>query len=172
MPFDGKNEIRFGYDPEAVEAFRQTACEAIVALDALAALFDGGRHWIRNKERDEKGRFCLRGGVHHIGTTEHPSSRIGYYLKAAIRELVGRSMTIPAFNDSAPDFGSIAYVICRARELAIADADGKPHDGTGNALVIAAVPSASGNGVNRARPVGTQPSRRLVRAFGFWFLNL
>jgi hypothetical protein len=37
----------------------------------------------------------------------------------------GPSMTIPAYNASAPGFASIAYVISRARELAVVDADGQ-----------------------------------------------
>jgi hypothetical protein len=129
MPFDGesktdKREVRFGYDPEAAEqAFRKSARDTIAALDHLAPLFDGGRHWIRNKDRDENGSFCPRGDVTHIAG-EHPGRHADYYLKVAIRGLVGRSMTIPAFNDSALNFASIAYVISRARELAVAVADG------------------------------------------------
>jgi len=133
MPFDGKSKVRFDhdhdydydYDPDArAQAFptaRGSACETIAALDHLAALFDGGRRWLRNKECDEKGRFCLRGGIAHIAAGDY----VGYYLRVAIRELAGPSMTIPAYNDSAPSFASIAYVISRARELAVADADGQ-----------------------------------------------
>ena len=69
------------------------------------------------------GSFCLRGGVTRIAG-EHPGRHADYYLKVAIRGLVGRSITIPAFNDSAPNFASIADVISRARELAAAVADG------------------------------------------------
>jgi hypothetical protein len=121
MPFDGKSKVRFDHDADAVaQALRGSTRKTIAALDHLAALFDGGKHWIRNKECDERGRFCLRGGIAHIGANDY----VGYYLKAAIRELAGRSVTIPAYNDSAPSFASIAYVISRARELAAADADG------------------------------------------------
>jgi hypothetical protein len=70
MPFDGKSNVRFDHDPDArvqaFQTFRGSAREAIAALDHLAALFDGGRRWLRNKECDEKGRFCLRGGIAHI----------------------------------------------------------------------------------------------------------
>jgi hypothetical protein len=125
MPFDGTSNVSFDRDPDArsqaVQAFRGAAHETITALDHLAALFDGGRRWLRNKECDEKGRFCLRGGIAHIGAGDY----VGYYLRVAIRELAGPSMTIPAYNDSAPSFASIAYVISRARELAVADADGQ-----------------------------------------------
>ena len=34
-------------------------------------------------------------------------------------------MSIPAYNDHAPNFTAIAYVISRARELASADAEGQ-----------------------------------------------
>jgi hypothetical protein len=125
MPFDGESKVRFDHDPDAgAQAFqtvRGSARETIAALDHLAALFDGGRRWLRNKECDEKGRFCLRGGIAHIAAGDY----VGYYLRVAIRELAGPSMTIPAYNDSAPSFASIAYVISRARELAVADADGQ-----------------------------------------------
>jgi hypothetical protein len=121
MPFDGKSRVRFDHDPDAVkQAFRESAGETIAALDHLAALFDGGRRWLRNKECDEKGRYCLRGGIAHIAAGDC----VGYYLKAAIRELAGRPMSIPAYNDHAPNFAAIAYVISRARELASAGAEG------------------------------------------------
>jgi hypothetical protein len=122
MPFDGKSSVRFDHDADVVKrALRESAHETIAGLDHLAALFDGGRCWLRNKEFDEKGRFCLRGGIAHIAAGDY----VGYYLRVAIRELAGPSMTIPAYNDSAPSFASIAYVISRARELAVADADGQ-----------------------------------------------
>ncbi len=122
MPFDGKSRVRFDPDPDAVKrAFRESAGETIAALDELAALFDGGRRWLRNKECDEKGRFCLRGGIAHIAAGDC----VGYYLRVAIREFAGRSMSIPAYNDHAPNFAAIAYVITRARELACADAEGQ-----------------------------------------------
>jgi hypothetical protein len=127
MPFDGKSKVRFDHDhdpdarAQAFQTSRGSARETIAALDHLAALFDGGRRWLRNKECDEKGRFCLRGGIAHIAAGDY----VGYYLRVAIRELAGPSMTIPAYNDSAPSFASIAYVISRARELAVADADGQ-----------------------------------------------
>jgi hypothetical protein len=115
MPFDGKSSVRLDQDPDAVKrAFKESAGETIAALDHLAALFDDGRRWLRNKECDEKGRFCLRGGIAHIAAGDC----VGYYLRAAIRELAGRSMSIPAYNDHAPNFAAIAYVISRARELA------------------------------------------------------
>ena len=120
MPFDGKSGVRFDHDPDAVKrAFRESAGETIAALDHLAELFDGGKRWLRNKECDEKGRFCLRGGIAHIAAGDC----VGYYLRAAIREFAGRSMSIPAYNDHAPNFAAIAYVISRARELASADAE-------------------------------------------------
>jgi hypothetical protein len=124
MPFDGKSRLRFDddHDPDAVKrAFRDSAGETIAALDHLAALFDGGRCWLRNQDCDEKGRFCLRGGIAHIAAGDC----VGYYLRAAIREFAGRSMSIPAYNDHAPSFTAIAYVISRARELASADAEGQ-----------------------------------------------
>jgi hypothetical protein len=121
MPFDGKSKVRVDHDPDAVaQALRESARETVAALDHLAALFDGGRRWIRNKECDEKGRFCLRGGIAHIAAGDC----VGYYLRAAIREFAGHSMSIPAYNDHAPNFAAIAYVISRARELASADAEG------------------------------------------------
>src|SRR3984885_5541932 len=122
MPFDGKSSVRFDHDADVVKrALRGSAYETIAGLDHLAALFDGGRCWLRDKESDEKGRFCLRGGIAHIAAGDC----VGYYLRVAIREFAGPSMTIPAYNDSAPSFASIAYVISRARELAVADADGQ-----------------------------------------------
>jgi hypothetical protein len=118
MPFDGKRKVSVGHDTDALAwALSGSAGETITALDQLAALFDGGRRWIRNKECDQKGRFCLRGGVAHIAAGDY----VSYYLRAAIRELAGPSMTIPAYNDSAPSFASIAYVISRAREMAEVD---------------------------------------------------
>jgi hypothetical protein len=122
MPFDGKSRVRFDHDPDAVKrAFRESAGETIAALDHLAELFDGGKRWLRNQDCDEKGRFCLRGGIAHIAAGDC----VGYYLRAAIREFAGRSMSIPAYNDHAPNFTAIAYVISRARELASADAEGQ-----------------------------------------------
>ena len=98
MPFDGKSGVRFDHDPDAVKrAFRESAGETIAALDHLAALFDGGKRWLRNQECDEKGRFCLRGGIAHIAAGDC----VGYYLRVAIREFAGRSMSIPAYNDHA-----------------------------------------------------------------------
>jgi hypothetical protein len=120
MPFDGKSSVRFDHDADVVKrAFRESAHETIAGLDHLAALFDGGRCWLRNKEFDEKGRFCLRGGIAHIAAGDC----VGNYLRVAIREFAGRSMSIPAYNDHAPNFAAIAYVISRARELASADAE-------------------------------------------------
>ncbi len=122
MPFDGKSRVRFDHDPDAVKrAFRESAGETIAALDHLAELFDGGKRWLRNQDCDEKGRFCLRGGIAHIAAGDC----VGYYLRAAIREFAGRSMSIPASNDHAPNFAAIAYVISRARELASAEAEGQ-----------------------------------------------
>jgi hypothetical protein len=106
MPFDGKNKVRFDHDhdpdarAQAFQTSRGSARETIAALDHLAALFDGGRRWLRNKECDEKGRFCLCGGIAHIAAGDY----VGYYLRVAIRELAGPSMTIPAYNDSRPEF--------------------------------------------------------------------
>ncbi len=118
MPFDGRSRIGFDQSSDTVrQALRDSAGETIAALDHLAELFDGGRHWLRNKECDEKGRFCLRGGIAHIGAGDC----VRYYLKIAIRELAGPSVTIPAYNDSAPSFTYIDYVISRARELAAAE---------------------------------------------------
>ena len=78
MPFDGESKVRFDHDPDAgaraFQTFRGSARETIVALDDLAALFDGGKRWLRNKECDEKGRFCLRGGIAHIAAGDY----IGY----------------------------------------------------------------------------------------------
>ena len=37
-------------------------------------------------------------------------------------------MTIPVFNDSAPNFASIAYVISRARELTASDGTVHAHE--------------------------------------------
>jgi hypothetical protein len=120
MPFDGKSSVRFDRDANAVKwALRESAGETIAALDHLAELFDGGKRWLRNKECDDKGRFCLRGGIAYIAAGDC----VGYYLKVAIREFAGRSMSIPAYNDHAPNFAAIAYVISRARELACADAE-------------------------------------------------
>jgi hypothetical protein len=117
MPFDGR---RFDHDPDAGEqSVRNPTRETVAALDHLLALFDGGRRWIRNKECDGRGRFCLRGGIAHIAAGDY----VGHYLKVAIRELAGPSMTIPAYNDNAPGFASISYVINRARELAAAELD-------------------------------------------------
>src|SRR6195952_3290355 len=117
MPFEGRSKGSVDHEPDAVaRALRESARETIAALDHLAALFDGGRRWIRNKECDGKGRFCLRGGIAHVAAGVLPR----HYLKLAIRELAGPSMTIPAYNDNAPSFASIAYVIDRARELAAA----------------------------------------------------
>ena len=119
MPFDGRSKVDIGDPGAAAPALKPGADETIVALDHLAELFDGGKRWIRNKECDGKGRFCLRGGTAHIAAGDY----VRYYLKLAIRELAGPSMTIPAYNDSAPSFASIAYVISRARELAATQAD-------------------------------------------------
>jgi hypothetical protein len=120
MPFDGKSKVRVDHDPDAVaQALRESAHETVAALDQLAALFEGGKRWIRKKECDEKGRFCLRGGMAHIAAGDY----VRYYLKLAVRELAGPSMTIPAYNDNALSFACIAYVISRARELAAAEAD-------------------------------------------------
>jgi hypothetical protein len=120
MPFDGESDVRSAHDPDAVKrAFRESAGETIAALDHLAELFAGGRRWLRNKECDEKGRFCLRGGIAHIAAGDC----VGYYLRIAISEFAGRSMSIPAYNDRAPNFAAIAYVISRARDLANADAE-------------------------------------------------
>jgi hypothetical protein len=75
MPFDGKSKVRFDHDhdpdarAQAFQTSRGSARETIAALDHLAALFDGGRRWLRNKECDEKGRFCLRGGIAHIAAS-------------------------------------------------------------------------------------------------------
>jgi hypothetical protein len=119
MPFDGKSKVWVDNDPDAVApALRGSARETVAALDQLAALFEGGKRWIRKKECDGKGRFCLRGGIAHIAAGDY----VRYYLKLAIRELAGPAMTIPAYNDNAPSFASIAYVISRARELASAEA--------------------------------------------------
>jgi hypothetical protein len=120
MPFDGRSKVRVDHDQDAVaRALRQSAPETVAALDQLATLFEGGKRWIRKKECDEKGRFCLRGGMAHIAAGDY----VRYYLKLAIRELAGPSMTIPVYNDNAPSFASISYVISRARELAAAEAD-------------------------------------------------
>jgi hypothetical protein len=120
MPFDGKGSVRFDHNPDLVKrALKESAHETIAALDHLAVLFDGGRRWRRNKECDDKGRFCLRGGMAHIAAGDC----VGYYLRVAIREFAGRSMSIPAYNDHAPSFAAITYVISRARELASADAE-------------------------------------------------
>jgi hypothetical protein len=120
MPFDGRSKIGVDHDSDAVaKALRESAPETVAALDQLAALFEGGRRWIRKKECDGKGRFCLRGGIAHIAAGDN----VRYYLRLAIRELAGPSMTIPAYNDNAPSFASIAYVISRARELAEVGAD-------------------------------------------------
>jgi hypothetical protein len=122
MPFDGRSKVSVG-DPDAVaQALSESARETIAALDQLAALFEGGKRWIRKKEFDGKGGFCLRGGTAHIAAGDY----VRYYLKLAIRELAGPSMTIPTYNDNAPSFASIAYVISRARELAAAEADRQP----------------------------------------------
>jgi hypothetical protein len=118
MPFDGRSKITVDHDlGAAAPAVRGSAHDTVAALDKLAELFEGGRRWIRKKECDGKGRFCLRGGIAHIAAGDY----VGYYLKLAIRELAGPSMTIPAYNDNAPNFAAIAYVISRARELAEAD---------------------------------------------------
>ena len=122
MPFDGRSKVSVGDPDAAAQALKDRARETIAALDHLAALFEGGTRWIRNKECDGKGRFCLRGGTAHIAAGDYAR----YYLKLAIRELAGPSMTIPAYNDNAPSFSSIAYVISRARELAAAEADRQP----------------------------------------------
>jgi hypothetical protein len=120
MPFDGRSNIRVDRHPDVLaQALQGSASETVAALDQLAALFEGGKRWIRKKECDEKGRFCLRGGIAHIAAGDY----VRYYLKFAIRELAGPSMTIPVYNDNAPSFASIAYVISRARELAAAEVD-------------------------------------------------
>jgi hypothetical protein len=119
MPFDGESKVRVDPEPDTeAKALRESARETVASLDQLAALFEGGRRWIRKKECDGKGRFCLRGGMAHIAAGDY----VRYYLKLAIRELAGPCMTIPAYNDNAPSYTSIAYVISRARELAAEEA--------------------------------------------------
>ncbi len=137
MPFDGKSSARFDHDSDAVKrAFKESAGETIAALDQLAALFDGGKRWLRNKECDENGRFCLRGGIAYIAA----SDCVGYYLRVAISEFVGCSMSIPAYNDHAPSFAAIAYVIGRARELASADAEDPASQQRGQRPSISSTP--------------------------------
>jgi hypothetical protein len=120
MPFDGKSNVWIDHDPDAVaRSLRESARETVAELDQLNALFEGGRRWIRKKECDGKGRFCLRGGMAHIAAGDY----VRHYVKLAIRELAGPAMTIPAYNDNAPSFAAIAYVISRARELAAMQGD-------------------------------------------------
>jgi hypothetical protein len=161
MPFDGKSRVRFDHDPDAVKrALRESAGDTIAALDHLAALFDGGRRWLRNKERDEKGRFCLRGGIAHIAAGDC----VGYYLKAAIRELAGRPMSIPAYNDHAPNFAAIAYVISRARELASVDAEDQAEQPDGRPLTASATEHRFPLVSNRSTPSAVYLRRLLERA--------
>ena len=166
MPFDG-TKVRFDHDPgaraQAFQTFRGSARETIAALDHLAALFDGGRRWLRNKECDEKGRFCLRGGIAHIAAGD----RVGYYLKAAIRELVGRPMSIPAYNDHAPNFADIAYAIDRARELASADAEGQAVQSEERPLTAYATEHGLLLVSNRSMP-STGYLRRFLERAGWW----
>jgi hypothetical protein len=76
--------------------FTESARETIIALGHLAELFERWKRWIRNKECDEKGRFCLCGGISPTAA----GHRVAHYLRAAIRELARPSMTIPVYNSS------------------------------------------------------------------------
>jgi hypothetical protein len=85
-----------------------------------------GRNWIRCYLTDNEGNYCLLGAIAHInkGASLNEECAISY-LAEAIRE---RDPGFPEswqddeivseYNDTADDFGCLASVLQRARELA------------------------------------------------------
>ena len=61
-------------------------------------------------------------------------------------------MSIPAYNDHAPNFAAIAYVISRARELASADVEGQAEQSDGQPLTASATERQSLLASNRSTP--------------------
>jgi hypothetical protein len=130
MPFDGDSEIiegevRWLFRKDTrylVEKRREQARAAIVALARLEKLFDGGRHWIRRRETDGQGNYCLSGGLAALRPAGAKSNQAGRYLEQAIADLRRWPMSIPMYNDTCAGFPDIKAVIHLARVIARADA--------------------------------------------------
>jgi len=96
--------------PADAPARVRLAREAVVVLDLMTAEFDGGSRWGRGV-----GRFSLAGSLAYVcrGRTERDNA--GIYLRYAIRENWGKSLSIVGFNDTRGRYAEIGMVIHTAR---------------------------------------------------------
>jgi hypothetical protein len=97
VPADAPERVRLAHD-------------TVLVLDLMVALFDGGEHWGRGA-----GHFSLTGALAYVrrGRTERDNA--GVYLRYAIRENWGKSLSLVDFNDTRGRYAEVGMVIRTAR---------------------------------------------------------
>ena len=99
------------------------AMDAVVVLESVAEMLDGGERWTKGNYRLGRKR-CLVGALRDIRCTRKARDAAGDYLREVIAELVGKKISIIEFNDSRHDFADITVAIDGARHRALCEVDG------------------------------------------------
>ena len=93
-----------------------TAPESVATLDHMHDYFANGENWTKGVYSAANGARCLVGAADHVRVSAVDDAK--YHLRQAIAEREPHLRTIEQFNDTRDDFGEIAAVIRRAKELA------------------------------------------------------
>jgi len=94
-----------------------TGPESVDTLSHMETFFRDGSKWTRDVYERADGARCLVGAANHVRVS--PIDDAKHWLREAIAEQTsGEITTIERFNDTRQNYGEIAAVIERAKELA------------------------------------------------------
>lgn len=90
--------------------------ESVATLDHMKQFFGDGENWRQHIYQGDDGGRCLIAAADHVRVSSIDDAK--HWLRRAIKEKTGQSLTIEQFNDTRRSFAEIQEVLDRARELA------------------------------------------------------
>ncbi len=130
MPFDALDVSNpaesFPRKPEPLpprERLRHKSRVAVMMLDKLEYLFQGGDKWTQHCFVDTQGRMCLLGAIGRIEGLTYPTEELIHYLSRALNADRYYCDAFATFNDADDrKYSDIRRLITKARRLARKDA--------------------------------------------------